>query len=85
MCGVRTRTAYDIMRDWGCLAGTVAEQRAYVGVLARIGAFSSSERVTLTREGFLQSDGPQRSDGRSAHNLAHDDRAQIQGNRLRAA
>jgi hypothetical protein len=41
------------MRAYGCLAPTVAEQRAYVGVLDRMGAFASPERDILRQEGFL--------------------------------
>lgn len=49
------RTAYDIMRAYGCLAPTVAEQRAYGGVLDRMAAFAApSERAALRREGFLK-------------------------------
>jgi hypothetical protein len=51
------RSAYDIMRTYGCLAPTVADQRAYVGVLDRMSAFASSERETLRQEGFLGSAG----------------------------
>jgi hypothetical protein len=49
-------SAYDIMRAWGCLAPTVADQRAYVGILDRMGAFASSERDILCQEGFLGAD-----------------------------
>jgi hypothetical protein len=51
------RSAHEIMRAYGCLAPTVAEQRAYVGVLDRMGAFASSEREILRQEGFLGSAG----------------------------
>jgi hypothetical protein len=49
------RSAHEIMRAYGCLAPTVAEQRAYIGVLDRMGAFASSERDILRQEGFLRS------------------------------
>ena len=45
--GAPRRTAYEIMRAYGCLAPTVAEQRAYVGVLDRMGAFAPWERAAL--------------------------------------
>ena len=51
------RSAHDILRAYGCLAPTVAEQRAYVGVLDRMGAFASSEREILRQAGFLGDDG----------------------------
>lgn len=51
------RSAYEIIRAYGCLAPTVAEQRSYVGVLDRMGAFTSSERDILRRDGFLGSAG----------------------------
>jgi hypothetical protein len=50
-------SAYNIMRAYGCLAPTVADQRAYVGVLDRMGAFSVGERDVLGRKGFLGADG----------------------------
>jgi hypothetical protein len=50
-------SVYEILRAYGCLAPTVAQQRAYVGVLDRMGAFASSERDILRREGFLGVDG----------------------------
>ncbi|MGH2909289.1 MAG: hypothetical protein ACRDK8_08340 [Solirubrobacteraceae bacterium] len=78
------RSAYDIMRAYGCLAPTVAELRAYVDVLDRMGAFTSSERVTLRDERFLGAVDPQESDGRVAHNPGQDDPAQAQRNRVRA-
>jgi hypothetical protein len=61
--GVRHPTAYDIMRAYGCLAPTVAEQRAYVGVLDRMGAFASWERATLREEGFLGAVGADTTSG----------------------
>ena len=79
------RSAYGIMRAYGCLAPTVAEQRAYVGVLDRMGAFASWERATLREEGFLGAVGAEQSDGPGAHNLAHDDPGQAPRDRLRAS
>ena len=79
----RLPRAYDIMRAYGCLAPTVAEQRAYVGVLDRMGAFASWERAALREEGFLGAG--EDSDGPGAHNLAQDDPAQAPRDRLRAA
>lgn len=51
-----SRRAHDILRAYGCLAPTVAEQRAYVGVLDRMGAFASSQREILRQAGFLADD-----------------------------
>lgn len=80
---VPRRTSYDIMRAYGCLAPTVAEQRAYVGVLDHMGAFAASKRDILREEGFLGA-AAQDSDGPGAHNLARDDPAQAPRDRLRA-
>lgn len=81
----RLPRAYDIMRAYGCLAPTVAEQRAYVAVLDRMGAFASWERAALREEGFLGDAAGQESDGPGAHNLAQDDPAQAPRHRLRTA
>ncbi len=81
--GAPRRTAYDIMRAYGCLAPTVAEQRAYVGVLDRMGAFAPWERDILRQERFLGARARE-SDGPGAHNLAQDDPAQASRDRLRA-
>jgi hypothetical protein len=48
--------AYEILRAYGCLAPTFAEQRAYVGVLDRMDAFASSEREILRQAGVLGND-----------------------------
>ena len=78
-------SAYDILRAYGCLAPTVAEQRAYVGVLDRMGAFASWERDVLREEGFLGTASADESDGPGAHNLAQDDPAQAPRDRVRTA
>jgi hypothetical protein len=46
-------TAHDVLRTYGLLGFTRAEQRARVGVLDRMGAFSYTERAVLMAAGFL--------------------------------
>jgi hypothetical protein len=42
-----------ILRAYGVDAPTVAERRARVGVLDRMGAFAASERTVLVAAGLL--------------------------------
>lgn len=45
--------AYNILRAYGCLAPTQAEQRAYAEVLDRMGAFAPTERQVLISAGMM--------------------------------
>jgi hypothetical protein len=60
-------SVYEILRAYGCLAPTVAEQRAYVGVLDRMNAFASSERDILRLAGFLAGDDAEGASEASDH------------------
>jgi hypothetical protein len=42
-----------ILRAYGCQAPTLSETRAYVGVLDRMGAFSTTEREILEAAGYF--------------------------------
>jgi hypothetical protein len=48
-------TAHDVLRVYGLLGFARDEQRARVGVLDRMGAFTYSERAVLMAAGFLSS------------------------------